>query len=48
VADVEISSSGQNLYMKYKLCMTRYSGILGGGHLLGSVVVGVGGVLDGE
>jgi len=23
VADVEISSSGQNLYMKYKLCMSR-------------------------
>jgi len=33
VADVEISSSGQKLYMKYELCMSRYGGILGGGHL---------------
>jgi len=33
VANVEISSSGQNLYMKYKLCMSRYGGIPGGGHL---------------
>jgi len=33
VADVEISSSGQNLYIKYKLCMGRYGGILGGGHV---------------
>jgi len=33
VADVEILSSGQNLYMKYKLCMSRYGRILelGGG-----------------
>ena len=50
VADVEISSSGQNLYMKYKLCMSRYGGILGGGHLpwaLSLLVLG-GGVPDGE
>jgi hypothetical protein len=44
VADAEISSSGQNLHMKYKLCMSKYGGILGGGGSspLGSVVVGVG------
>jgi len=33
VADVEISSSDQKLYMKYKLCMSRYGVILSGGHL---------------
>jgi hypothetical protein len=46
VADVEISSSGQNLYMKYKLCMSkqvrRYP--RWGSSPLGSVVVGVWGV----
>jgi len=45
VADVEISS-GQNLYMKYKLCMNRYGSILGGGHLpwaLSLLVLGEGG-----
>jgi hypothetical protein len=43
--DVEISSSGQNLYMTYKLRMSRYGGILGGGHLpwaLLLLVLGVG------
>jgi len=47
MVDVEISPSGQNLYMKYKLCMSRYSGILGGGHLLWALLVlGGGGVRD--
>ena len=33
MADVEISSSGQKFYMRYELHMSRYGGILGGGHL---------------
>ena len=42
MTDVEISSSGQNLYMKYKQCMSRYGGILGWGlSVLGFVVIGV-------
>ena len=39
VADVEISSYGQNLYMRYKLCMSRYGGILGWGHLPWAVML---------
>ena len=43
MADVEISSSGQKLYMRHKLRMSRYGGTLGGGHLpwaLSLVLVG--------
>ena len=51
MADVDISSSGQKLYMRYKLCMSRYGGILDGDHLpwaLSLLVLGGGGGPDGE
>ena len=48
MVDVEISPSGQNLYMKYKLCMSRYSGIVGGGHLPWALSLLVLGGPDGE